>query len=71
MLSDVCVLGYIGRVGSIVYVSICETPIFFEMPKTTFTYSKSIKLTKFGSPTSEKDVSLGFWTSGGLRVSNG
>ena len=71
MLSDVCVLGYIGRVDSIVDVSVCDTTVLVELPKRAFTCARSIRLTKFGSPTSEKVVSLGFGTSGGLRVSNG
>ena len=64
-------LSSIGMVGTTVEVSICEITVFVELPKRACTWAGSIKLMKFGSPTSENVVSLGFCTSGVLRISNG
>ena len=52
-------------------VSICEMTGSMEVPKRAFTWAGSTKSTKFGPPTSEKVVLIGFETSGGLEVSNG
>ena len=60
-----------GIVGSTVEVSICEMNGSTEVLKRDFTWEGSTKSMKFGSPTSEKVVLIGFKTSGGLEVSNG
>ena len=64
-------LGPIGKVGATVEVSICEITVFVEPPKSACTRAGSMKSTKLGFPTNEKVVLLGFYTSGGLRVSEG
>ena len=58
-------------VGATVEVSIYEIIVFVEPPKRACTWEGSMKSTKLGSPTNEKVVLLGFYTSGGLRVSKG
>ena len=52
-------------------VSICEITGTTELPKRYFTWTRSTKSMKFGSPTSEKVVLFGFKNSGGLEISSG
>ena len=60
-----------GIVGSTVEVSNCKMTRSMEVPKRYFTWVGSTKSTKFGSPTSEKVMLIGFETSRGPGVCNG
>ena len=64
-------LDSIGMVGATVEFSICEITGFVGLPKRACTWEGSMKSTNLGSPTNEKVVLLGFYTSGGLRVYEG
>ena len=64
-------LNSIGMVGATMEVSICKIIVFVEPPNRACTWAGSMKSTKLGSPTNEKVVLLGFYTSGGLRISKG